>query len=87
MRRVRNDRGAGSRRCSDRRRHCVIIPAFMVGALAFVVMPVAWNQQHEVTQICVIIRRCADRKRLRKNLSTVVDVEGIGYLQARARAE
>ena len=58
----------------------------MVGALAFVVMPIAWNQQHEVAQILVVIRRCSYRKRLRKNLSTVIDVEGIGYLQARARS-
>jgi hypothetical protein len=57
----------------------------MVGALAFVVMPIARNQQHEVAQICVTIRRCAYGKRLRKNLPTVIDVEGIGYLQARAR--
>ncbi len=46
--------------------------------------PIARNQQNKVAQIWVIIRRRAYRKRLRKNLSTVIDIEGIGYLQAGA---
>jgi hypothetical protein len=54
----------------------------MVGALAFVVVPVAWNQQNKVAEVCVIVRRGAYRKRLGENLSSIVDIESITYLQA-----
>jgi hypothetical protein len=57
----------------------------MVRAVAVVVLVSAWNQQNEVAEIYVVIRCSAYRKRLRKNLSPVVDVDGVRYLQARSR--
>jgi len=57
----------------------------MAGALSFVVVMPAWDEKHEVAKVCIIVWRCADRKLLGENFSTVVDVEGIGKLQTRIR--
>ena len=85
MLRMRNDCGTRGRGRGRWRCHCIIIRTMVVGALAFVFIPVARNQKHQVAQVFVVIWSSPNRKRLGKNLSPVVDVEGIRYLQARAR--
>jgi hypothetical protein len=55
----------------------------MVGALAFVVVLVAWNQQNKVAEVCLIVGCGAQWKRPSENFSTVVDVKGFSELKAR----
>jgi hypothetical protein len=54
----------------------------MVRAVAFMFFRFAWNQQHDVAEVCVVIRLGANWKRFGENFTAVVDVDGVGQLQA-----
>jgi hypothetical protein len=71
------------RHCSSGGHYIVAsVSAVTSGAPAVTVVSFAWHQKHEMTEVFVIIRRCSYRKRFGEDLSTIVDVEGVGYLQA-----
>src|SRR5262245_8485492 len=43
------------------------------------------NEQNDMAEIFVVDRRDAERDRLRENLSSIIDVEGVGELQSGTR--
>src|ERR1700760_357207 len=72
--------GDGRRACRGYRILCTV----MVAAGAVVALFFAWNEQDEVAEVGVVIRCCSYWKRLGENLTAVVDVDGVGQLQAGA---